>query len=133
MTRELMQRELSIDLPSGEFQVLPVADPRIIGPVDYGWARFNAARLAAGRPDPDILTWGGGPLAGSRIPGSRRLVFCGYSPSWQGFYISSFGGGAYIMHRIGADFVCLQGQATPRLRADPQPQAGPSQRPAGAD
>ena len=35
---------------------------------------------AAGRPDPDILTWGGGPLAGSRIPGSRRLVFCSYSP-----------------------------------------------------
>jgi hypothetical protein len=34
MTRELMQRELSIDLPSGEFQVLPVADPRIIDPVD---------------------------------------------------------------------------------------------------
>jgi hypothetical protein len=49
MTRELMQRELSIDLPSGEFQVLPVADPRIIGRVDYGWARFNAQRLAAGR------------------------------------------------------------------------------------
>ena len=111
MTRELMQRELSIDLPSGEFQVLPVADPRIIGPVDYGWARFDAERLAAGRPDPDILTWGGGPLAGSRIPGSRRLVFCGYSPSWQGFYISSFGGGAYIMHRIGADFVCIKGSA----------------------
>jgi glyceraldehyde-3-phosphate dehydrogenase (ferredoxin) len=112
MTRELMQRELSIDLPSGEFQVLPVADPRIIGPVDYGWARFDAGRLAADRPDPDILTWGGGPLAGSRIPGSRRLVFCGYSPSWEGFYISSFGGGAYIMHRIGADFVCLRGQAS---------------------
>ncbi len=112
MTRELMQRELSIDLPSGEFQVLPVADPCIIGPVDYGWARFDAGRLAVGRPDPDILTWGGGPLAGSRIPGSRRLVFCGYSPSWEGFYISSFGGGAYIMHRIGADFVCLRGQAS---------------------
>ena len=36
MTRELMQRELNFDLPSGEFQVLPVADPRIIGPVDRG-------------------------------------------------------------------------------------------------
>jgi glyceraldehyde-3-phosphate dehydrogenase (ferredoxin) len=111
MTRELMQRELVIDLPSGEFQALPVADPSIIGPVDYGWARFNAARRAEDRADPDILTWGGGPLAGSRIPGSRRLVFCGYSPAWEGFYISSFGGGAYIMHRIGADFVCLRGQA----------------------
>jgi hypothetical protein len=36
MTRELMQRELVIDLPSGEFQVLPVADPCIIGPIDHG-------------------------------------------------------------------------------------------------
>ncbi len=41
MTRELMQRELVIDLATGEFQVLPIADPRIIGPVDYGWVRFN--------------------------------------------------------------------------------------------
>ncbi len=111
MTRELMQRELVIDLATGEFQVLPIADPRIIGPVDYGWVRFNEERQAAGRPDPEILTWGGGPLAASRIPGARRLVFCGYSPSWEGFYISSFGGGAYVMHRSGADFVCLKGSA----------------------
>jgi hypothetical protein len=34
MTRELMLRELSIDLPSDEFHVLPGADPRIIGLVD---------------------------------------------------------------------------------------------------
>ena len=36
MTRELIQQEFNFDLPSGEFQVLPVADPRIIGPVDRG-------------------------------------------------------------------------------------------------
>lgn len=30
MPRELMQRELVIDLPTGEFQVLPIIDPRII-------------------------------------------------------------------------------------------------------
>ena len=111
MTRELMQRELVIDLSTGEFQVLPITDPRIIGPADYAWIRFNEEREKAGRPDPDIMTWGGGPLAASRIPGTRRLVFGSYSPSWEGFYLSSFGGGAYIMHRIGADFVCIKGQA----------------------
>ena len=111
VTRELMQRELVVDLESGEFQVLPVADPRVIGPVDYGWVRHDEARRSSGRADPDIMTWGGGPLAASRIPGSRRLVFCGYSPSWEGFYTSSLGGGAYIMHRIGADFVCIKGSA----------------------
>ena len=111
MTHELMQRELIIDLSTGKHQVLPILDLHIIGPVDYGWVRFNEAARATGRVDPDILTWGGGPLAGSRIPGSRRLVFCGYSPQWRGFYVSSLGGAAYIMHRIGADFVCIKGTA----------------------
>ena len=41
MTRELMLRELVSDLPSSEFQVLPRADPQIIGPADFGWARFK--------------------------------------------------------------------------------------------
>src|SRR5512137_2315133 len=104
MTRELMQRELVVDLAAGEFQILPVSDPRIVGPVDYGWVRYEDERRRTGRADPEILTWGGGPLAASRIPGTRRLVFTGYSPSWAGFYISSLGGGAHIMHRIGADF-----------------------------
>ncbi len=111
MTRALMQRELVIELGTGDYQILPIADPRIIGPADYGWVRYDEERRRTGLPDPDVLTWGGGPLAGSRIPGARRLVFCGYSPSWEGFYISSFGGGAYIMHRIGADFVCIKGRA----------------------
>ncbi len=112
MTRELMQRELVIDLATGEFQVLPITDPRIIGPADYGWVRFQEARSAAsGQPAVDLMTWGGGPLAASRIPGTRRLVFGGYSPSWESFYLSSLGGGAYISHRIGADFVCIRGRA----------------------
>ncbi len=106
-----MQRELVIDLASGAYQILPISDPRIIGPVDYGWVRFSEAARDTGRHDPDVMTWGGGPLAASRIPGTRRLVFCGYSPSWEGFYISSLGGGAYVMHRIGADFVCIKGSA----------------------
>ncbi|MCX7706970.1 MAG: aldehyde ferredoxin oxidoreductase [Anaerolineae bacterium] len=113
MTHELKQRELIIDLATGEFQVWPITDPRIIGPADYAWVRYREALAAAGgRPSSvNVMTWGGGPLAGSRIPGSRRLVFGGYSPSWEGFYLSSLGGGAYVMHRIGADFVCIRGQA----------------------
>lgn len=103
MTVQLNQRELEIDLPSGAFEIRRIKDPRIVGPVDYGWVRYSE--------DPDVFTWGGGPLAGSRIPGSRRLVFCAYSPAWEGFYISSLGGGAYVMHRVGVDFFCLTGAA----------------------
>ncbi len=39
------------------------------------------------------------------------MVFCAYSPAWEGFYISSLGGGAYVMHRVGVDFFCLHGSA----------------------
>jgi glyceraldehyde-3-phosphate dehydrogenase (ferredoxin) len=111
VTYKLKQRELVVDLTSGEYQVHPITDPRIIGPVDYGWAKFCQTPGGSGRAAPDVLTWGGGPLAGSRIPGTRRLVFCGYSPQWEGFYVSSLGGGAYVMHRVGVDFVCIQGTA----------------------
>ena len=102
MSHKLMQRELLIDAATGEFEICPIVDERIIGPVDYGWLRFQQ--------DPDSFCWGGGPLAGSRIPGTRRLVFTGYSPAWEGFYISSLGGGAYISHRVGVDFICLRGR-----------------------
>ena len=101
MAHKLMQRELLIDATTGEFEIRPVPD-HIIGPVDYGWARY--------KQDPTSICWGGGPLAGSRIPGTRRLVFTGYSPAWEGFYISSLGGGAYVGHRVGVDFVCLRGR-----------------------
>ncbi|MBN1666599.1 MAG: hypothetical protein JW862_05905, partial [Anaerolineales bacterium] len=116
MTHELNQRELIIDLASGEYEIRRIPhhaedEHPIIGPLDYGWRCFQAASQAEGRPDPLVMTWGGGPLAGSRIPGTRRLVFCSYSPQWQGFYVSSLGGGAYIMHRVGVDFVTIHGRA----------------------
>lgn len=129
MTHELNQRELVIDLATGEYHVNPLLHPaendhQIIGPVDYGWAKYLEAlntqrstdQNSTGDVDsptlpPEIMTWGGGPLAGSRIPGTRRLVFCAYSPQWEGFYISSMGGAAYISHRLGVDFVCIQGKA----------------------
>jgi glyceraldehyde-3-phosphate dehydrogenase (ferredoxin) len=123
MTLQLNQRELIIDLATGEFQINPIRSRiqgrRVIGPVDYGWARYIAANHKpsgnnhpfVGGPQSEIFTFGGGPLAGSRIPGTRRLVFCGYSPAWEGFYVSSLGGAAFIMHRVGVDFICLQGQA----------------------
>jgi glyceraldehyde-3-phosphate dehydrogenase (ferredoxin) len=115
MTYPLQQRELIIDLASGETQINPILHRihglHIIGPVDYGWARFSEAIQESGRTDPLLMTWGGGPLAGSRIPGTRRLVFCGYSPQWEGFYVSSLGGGAYIMQRLGVDFIQIKGQA----------------------
>ena len=52
-----------------------------------------------------------GLLAGSSIPGSRRLVFSAWSPQWEGFYVSSIGGAAYTFHNVGVNYVALRGRA----------------------
>ena len=38
------------------------------------------------------LNFGVGIFAGSIFPGSNRLVVTGFSPCWQGYYISTMGG-----------------------------------------
>lgn len=96
------QAALRLNAANGQWRVEPIRDPQILGPVDYGLARYLENR--------DSFTFGGGLLAGSRIPGARRLVFAAYSPAWQGFYTSSLGGGAYIFHRTGLDYVCIEAQ-----------------------
>jgi glyceraldehyde-3-phosphate dehydrogenase (ferredoxin) len=50
-------------------------DQSLVGPAQYGWDRFQK--------DPDSMTFGGGLLAGSPLPGARRVIFCGCSPPWS--------------------------------------------------
>jgi glyceraldehyde-3-phosphate dehydrogenase (ferredoxin) len=111
MTYPLLLRDLVINLATGEHQINPIQDQQIIGPVDYGWQKYHEHIHMTGDRAPELFTFGGGPLAGSRIPGTRRMVFTSYSPLWDGFYISSLGGAAYILHRVGVDFVTLAGAA----------------------
>jgi glyceraldehyde-3-phosphate dehydrogenase (ferredoxin) len=107
MTYPIIQRELTIHLHNGNWYLRPIEDEeKILGPVDYGWHRFNLY--------PDSFTFGEGLLAGSSIPGSRRLVFCSWSSQWDGFYISSLGGAAHTFHGVGVNYVALRG-----LAADP--------------
>ena len=95
--------ELNIDLSAQQWGVSCPVDQSLVGPVQYGWDRY--------KKDPDSLTFGGGLLAGSPLPGTRRMIFCGYSPSWQGFYVSAMGGAMYVFHRIGVNYVWLRGQS----------------------
>lgn len=103
MTYPIIQRELTVHLNNGNWYLRPVEAPNILGPVDYGWHRY--------RLYPDSFTFGEGLLAGSSIPGSRRLVFCAWSPQWDGFYTSSMGGAAYTFHGVGVNYVALRGKA----------------------
>ncbi|MRS05599.1 aldehyde ferredoxin oxidoreductase, partial [bacterium] len=101
MAYPILQRELTVHLNNGNWYLRPIDNPNILGPVDYGWHRFNAY--------PDSFSFGEGLLAGSSIPGSRRLVFCAWSPQWDGFYVSSMGGAAYTFHHLGVNYVALRG------------------------
>jgi glyceraldehyde-3-phosphate dehydrogenase (ferredoxin) len=103
MTYPIIQRELTVHLNNEHWYLKPIDDPSILGPVDYGWSRY--------RMYPDSLSFGEGLLAGSSIPGSRRLVFTGWSNQWDGFYISSMGGAAYTFHGVGVNYVSLRGKA----------------------
>ena len=103
MTYPVLQRELTVHLNNGHWYLRPTEDPAILGPVDFGWHRC--------RLYPDSFTFGEGLLAGSSIPGTRRLIFCAWSPQWESFYISSMGGAAYTFHGLGVNYVALRGRA----------------------
>jgi glyceraldehyde-3-phosphate dehydrogenase (ferredoxin) len=103
MTYPIVQRELTMHLNNSNWYLRPVEEKKILGPVDYGWQRYNLY--------PDSFTFGEGLLAGSSIPGSRRLVFSAWSPQWEGFYTSSMGGAAYTFHNLGVNYIALRGRA----------------------
>ncbi len=103
MAYPILQRELTVHLNNGNWYLRPLEAPGILGPVDYGWSRYKSY--------PDSFTFGEGLLAGSSIPGSRRLVFCAWSPQWESFYVSSMGGAAYTFHGVGINYVALRGAA----------------------
>ena len=104
MPYPITQRELTVHLHNKNWYLRPIEDnENILGPVDYGWHRYNLY--------PDSFTFGEGLLAGSSIPGSRRLVFCSWSSQWDGFFVSSMGGAAYTFHGVGVNYVALRGMA----------------------
>lgn len=98
------QRELRVSLYPFSHSVHDIApDSGVIGPVDYGWRSYNEDR--------NVLTFGAGMFASTPLQGARRLVFCGRSPQWESFYISSMGGAAYTFQHVGVSYVRIAGRA----------------------
>ncbi|MDZ7667865.1 MAG: aldehyde ferredoxin oxidoreductase N-terminal domain-containing protein [Desulfotignum sp.] len=93
---------LMLDTSSGFYRLkrYPVGD--FFGPVDLGiHMSFKH----------NSLTIGGGLLAGSIFPGSNRMIFCGISPCWHGFYVSSMGGAALVFDNLGINQLVILGKA----------------------
>ncbi len=95
-------RELILDCSAQQYAVNTLPSGTLLGPVEYGWDRF--------KQDHDSMTFGGGLLAGSPLPGTRRMIFCGYSPQWEGFYVSALGGAMYIFRRTHLSYAWIRGQ-----------------------
>ncbi len=96
-------KTLMIDTGTGFYKVLRHKIGDFWGPVDLG------AHLAKKH---DSLNIGTGLLAGSIFPGSNRLIFNGFSPSWHGFYISSMGGAGLVFDNLGINMVSITGKAS---------------------
>lgn len=89
---------LHVDASSGFYKTERFPIGRFFGPVDLGLhlaGRHNSLNIGAGL------------LAGSIFPGSNRLVFTGYSPCWDNFYISSMGGAALVFDNLGINMLSL--------------------------
>ncbi len=112
------QSELRITLDPFATSVQAIStDSGILGPVDFGWEAYRQGR--------DVFTFGEGMFATTPMHGARRLVFCAYSPLWDGFYVSSMGGAAYTFKHVGVNYVRIAGRAPASERAAAQqPRAG---------
>ena len=96
-------KALMIDTSTGFYKILRYEIGNFWGPVDLG---IHLAKKY------DSLNIGTGLLAGSIFPGSNRLVFNGFSPSWHGFYISSMGGAGLVFDDLGLNMISITGKAS---------------------
>jgi glyceraldehyde-3-phosphate dehydrogenase (ferredoxin) len=95
-------RVLLVDARTGFYKTERFGVGDFWGPCDLGL--FLSGRHSS-------LNIGTGLLAGSVLPGSNRLIFSGFSPSWGGFYISSMGGAGLVFNNLGVDMVSLVGRS----------------------
>lgn len=100
-------RVLIVDAGNGFYKIQRYKIGDYFGPVDLGMhlsAKYSSLNIGTGL------------LAGSIFPGSNRLVFTGYSPCWNGFYISSMGGAGLVFDNLGINILSVTGKApTPSI------------------
>ena len=99
---ETHQRVLFVDPSGGLYKMRKYGFDRYFGPVDLGIHLVEKYRA---------LNFGVGIFAGSIFPGSNRMVVTGYSPCWQGYYVSSMGGAGLIFDNLGINMLSLIGKA----------------------
>ena len=102
MPEPLVQVGLILDASDGSHELREYRFPEVVGPVDFGLKMMEEG---------DYLCIGTGVLAGSILPGSNRLIVTGRSPVWEGFYVSTLGGGSLIWDGTGLAYLAIGGKA----------------------
>lgn len=98
----MYQRVLLVDPATGFYKTKKYNFDRYFGPVDLGIHLTEKYQS---------LNFGVGIFAGSILPGSNRLVVTGFSPCWQGYFISSMGGAGLVFDNLGINMLSLTGKA----------------------
>lgn len=98
----MFQRVLLVDAANGFYKMKRYGFDRYFGPVDLG---IHLAKHYGS------LNFGVGIFAGSILPGSNRLIVTGFSPCWQGWYISSMGGAGLVFDNLGINMLSLVDKA----------------------
>lgn len=98
----MFQKVLLVDPATGFYKLKKYPFERYFGPVDLGIHLTEELRS---------LNFGVGVFAGSIFPGSNRLVLTGFSPCWQGYYVSSMGGAGLVFDNLGINMLSLVGKA----------------------
>ncbi len=102
MSVNTTQKVLFVDPSTGYYRMRRYPVGTYFGPVGLGIHIAGRERS---------LNIGTGLFAGSILPGSNRLMFSGFSPSWRGFYVSSMGGAGLVFDNLGLNMVSLVGKA----------------------
>lgn len=98
----MYQRVLLVDPATGFYKTRKYGLDRYFGPVDLGIHMTSECHS---------LNFGVGIFAGSILPGSNRLIVTGFSPCWQGYYVSSMGGAGLVFDNLGINMLSLVGKA----------------------
>ena len=101
MTTPIKQSALYIDATNKSHIISEIDDEFIIGPIDFGIKEFEK--------DKSSFCFGSGVLAGSTVPGTKRMMFTAFSPLWKNFYISTMGGASFVFHKLGINYVSIKG------------------------
>ncbi len=83
-----------------------------IGPVEYAINQHFEKKSYENPPlsPKNPLCFGIGPLAGTPIPGSHRLIFTARSPLMGNLIVATMGGAGVALYHAGIDFVSFEGK-----------------------